>query len=231
MYLPCLDPLAPTIFPSPESALTSPQGLLAYGGDLAAQRLISAYQQGIFPWFSEDDPILWWSPDPRAVLPVEDFHLSRSMQRFLRHCPYQVTINTDFHAVISGCSLHHPEGTWITSEVISAWCRIAETGHAHSVEVWRGNKLVGGLYGMALGGVFCGESMFSLETNASKLALFVLCQHFSRYGGQLIDCQILNAHTESLGAREIPRRQFLEQLDDLKKKNIPAECWVKKRLF
>jgi len=231
LYLPCLDGLPPAQFPSPDSALTSPQGLLAYGGDLLPERLISAYQKGIFPWFSEEDPILWWSPDPRAVLPVESFHLSRSMQRFLRQCPYQVTLNHAFRAVVEGCASTHVEGTWITEDVITAWCALADIDQAHSLEVWNGDELVGGLYGMSLGGMFCGESMFSRQPNASKLALYQLCQHFSAYGGEMIDCQILNSHTQSLGAREIPRQQFLTQLADLQKRIIPPECWVKKRLF
>ncbi|WP_441007633.1 leucyl/phenylalanyl-tRNA--protein transferase [Tatumella ptyseos] len=231
IYLPCLDNQPTVQFPSPDSALASPQGLLAYGGDLRPERLICAYQQGIFPWFSEEDPILWWSPDPRAVLPTESFHLSRSMQRFLRHCPYQITLNHAFQAVIEGCASTHVEGTWITEEVITAWCELAAIGQAHSLEVWCEDKLVGGIYGMALGGIFCGESMFSRQPNASKLALYQLCQHFSAYGGKLIDCQILNPHTASLGARDIPRQQFMTLLADLQKQIIPSDCWVKQRLF
>jgi len=231
IYLPCLDGQPAAKFPSTDSALTSPQGLLAYGGDLRPERLLSAYKQGIFPWFSEQDPILWWSPDPRAVLPVESFHLSRSMERFLRRCPYHVTLNHNFRAVIEGCASTHVEGTWITEDVIVAWCDLAAIGQAHSLEVWCGHELVGGLYGMALGGMFCGESMFSRQPNASKLALLQLCRHFSVYGGEVIDCQILNPHTHSLGAREISRQQFLTQLADLQKRIIPPECWVKKRLF
>ncbi|SEQ59707.1 leucyl/phenylalanyl-tRNA--protein transferase [Rosenbergiella nectarea] len=231
IYLPCLEGQPNGQFPSPDCALASPQGLLAYGGDLLPGRLIAAYQQGIFPWFSEEDPILWWSPDPRAVLPIDAFHLSRSMQRFLRHCPYHVTLNHNFRAVIEGCASTHFDGTWITEEVITAWCNLAAMGHAHSLEVWCENELVGGIYGMALGGIFCGESMFSRQPNASKLALFQLCHHFSAYGGELIDCQILNPHTHSLGAREISRQQFLTQLADLQKRIIPSECWAKKRLF
>ena len=230
-FLPCLDHQPVSSFPSPETALCSPQGLLAYGGDLQAERLLSAYRKGIFPWFSAEDPILWWSPDPRAVLPIAEFHLSRSMQRFLRSCPYHVTLNHDFPGVIEGCASTHTDGTWITEQVISAWCELAARGQAHSVEVWQGTTLVGGLYGMALGGLFCGESMFNRRTNASKLALLTLCRHFAGFGGELIDCQILNPHTESLGARDLPRVEFLQQLVVLQNRGISPECWVKQRLF
>ena len=230
-FLPCLDHQPVSSFPSPETALCSPQGLLAYGGDLQAERLLSAYRKGIFPWFSAEDPILWWSPDPRAVLPIAEFHLSRSMQRFLRSCPYHVTLNHDFPGVIEGCASTHTDGTWITEQVISAWCELAARDQAHSVEVWQGTTLVGGLYGMALGGLFCGESMFNRRTNASKLALLTLCRHFAGFGGELIDCQILNPHTESLGARDLPRVEFLQQLVVLQNRGISPECWVKQRLF
>lgn len=230
-FLPCLDHQPISSFPSPETALCSPQGLLAYGGDLQAERLLCAYRKGIFPWFSAEDPILWWSPDPRAVLPIEEFHLSRSMQRFLRTCPYHVTLNNDFRGVIEGCASTHTDGTWITDQVISAWCELAARGQAHSVEVWQGTTLAGGLYGMELGGLFCGESMFSRRTNASKLALLTLCRHFAGFGGELIDCQILNPHTESLGARDLPRAEFLQQLVVLQNRVISPECWGKQRLF
>jgi len=231
IYLPCLDNQPASFFPSPDAALSSPQGLLAYGGDLSPHRLISAYQRGIFPWFSADDPILWWSPNPRAVLPIEDFHLSRSMQKFLRACPYQVTLNSDFPAVINGCAAAHRDGTWITQAVIDAWCQLAEIGYAQSIEVWLQGQLIGGLYGMSLGAIFCGESMFSLKNNGSKLALYQLCRYFKEHGGELVDCQILNPHTASLGAKEVPRVQFLEQLAQLQRHSLAAECWTPKRLF
>ncbi len=231
LRLPNLADFSAACFPSPETALHSPQGLLAFGGDLSVERLIAAYQQGIFPWFSQEDPILWWCPDPRAVLPVDQFHLSRSMQRFHRKSPYQVTINHDFSRVITLCAQTHTEGTWITAEVITAWERLAALGLAHSVEVWQAQQLVGGLYGMAIGATFCGESMFSLQPNASKTALMQLCQHFSQFNGKLIDCQILNPHTASLGARDIPRDAYLQQLAANQNRTIAEGCWVKQRIF
>ncbi|KZB79039.1 leucyl/phenylalanyl-tRNA--protein transferase, partial [Yersinia pestis] len=196
------------IFPSPELALREPNGLLALGGDLTAPRLLAAYQRGIFPWFNPGEMILWWSPDPRAVLFPEDLHISRSMRRFIRHCPYRFTLNHAFADVISACATERDEGTWIGRDVQQAYCQLHALGHAHSLEVWLENELVGGLYGVAVGAVFCGESMFSRADNASKSALMVFCHHFTQHGGELIDCQVLNAHTASLGAVEIPRNFF-----------------------
>lgn len=218
-------------FPPPEMALDQPNGLLAMGGDLSPPRLLSAYQQGIFPWFSPGDPILWWSPDPRAVLLPECFHLSRSMARFHRRSPFQVTLDRDFNNVVDGCASRGDEGTWITSEVKRAWQQLHVLGHAHSVEVWQEGQLVGGMYGLALGQIFCGESMFSRRENASKTALWVFSQHFRQHQGKLIDCQVLNPHTASLGAREIPRRTFLHQLETLAPRPVSADCWRPQTLF
>ncbi len=201
------------IFPSPELALREPNGLLALGGDLTAPRLLAAYQRGIFPWFNPGEMILWWSPDPRAVLFPEDLHISRSMRRFIRHCPYRFTLNHAFADVISACATERDEGTWIGRDVQQAYCQLHALGHAHSLEVWLENELVGGLYGVAVGAVFCGESMFSRADNASKSALMVFCHHFTQHGGELIDCQVLNAHTASLGAVEIPRNFFLSAVE------------------
>lgn len=219
-----------TAFPSPEKALRDPNGLLALGGDLYPARLLAAYQRGIFPWFSPGDPILWWSPDPRAVLPPEQFHLSRSMKRFHRHSPYQVTMNQAFDQVIAGCTADREDGTWITAEIITAYVRLHQLGHAHSIEVWQDNELVGGMYGVAQGALFCAESMFSRRINASKTALLVFCQHFIHYGGKLIDCQVLNEHTASLGVREISRRHYLNLLDSLRIEPINPDCWLKQNL-
>ena len=144
-------------FPPPDRALREPNGLLAMGGDLSPQRLLNAYHRGIFPWFSAGDPILWWSPDPRAILLPQHFHLSRSMKRFHQKSPYRVTLNQRFRQVIEGCASDRQEGTWITDEVKLAWQRLHELGHAHSIEVWQGDELVGGMYGLALGQIFCGE--------------------------------------------------------------------------
>lgn len=218
------------IFPSPELALREPNGLLALGGDLTAPRLLAAYQRGIFPWFNPGEMILWWSPDPRAVLFPEDLHISRSMRRFIRHCPYRFTLNHAFADVISACATERDEGTWIGRDVQQAYCQLHALGHAHSLEVWLENELVGGLYGVAVGAVFCGESMFSRADNASKSALMVFCHHFTQHGGELIDCQVLNAHTASLGAIEIPRNFFLQQLSQLQFSPLPAECWLPQSL-
>lgn len=218
-------------FPSPEGALREPNGLLALGGDLGPARLLMAYQRGIFPWFSPGDPILWWSPDPRAVLWPEQFHLSRSMQRFHRHSPYRVTLNYAFSQVIEGCAQDRHEGTWITNSILLAYHRLHELGHAHSIEVWQGGTLVGGMYGVAMGELFCGESMFSRAENASKTALYVFCEAFRHAGGKLIDCQVLNNHTASLGAVEIPRSDYLDQLDSLRLRPLSDKFWVPRQLF
>lgn len=217
-------------FPSPEGALREPNGLLALGGDLSPARLLMAYQRGIFPWYSPGDPILWWSPNPRAILYPAQFHLSRSMKRFHRTSPYTVTLNHAFERVLCGCASDRNEGTWITADIVEAYLRLHELGHAHSIEVWEGTALVGGMYGVAQGTLFCGESMFSRRVNASKTALLVFCQHFIRQGGKLIDCQVLNAHTASLGVIEIPRREYLQSLAKLRLQPLDAHCWVPQTL-
>lgn len=218
-------------FPPPERALREPNGLLAMGGDLSPARLLNAYHSGIFPWFSPGDPILWWSPDPRAVLLPEEFRLSRSMKRFHRRSPYQVTLNQRFAEVVDGCASDREEGTWITPEVKRAWLKLHQLGHAHSVEVWRDGELAGGMYGMALGQLFCGESMFSRSENASKTAVLVFSEWFRQQGGKLIDCQVLNPHTASLGAREITREGYLQQVKLLSSLPLLADCWHQQRLF
>lgn len=214
------------VFPSPEGALRDPNGLLAIGGDLTAPRLLAAYERGIFPWFSPGEAILWWSPDPRAVLFPAERHISRSLKRFLRNNPFHITLNHDFAAVIAACADRPEEGTWIGPEVQRAYLHLHRLGFAHSIEVWQDDKLVGGMYGVAQGALFCGESMFSRTPNASKCALMAFCRHFAPYGGELIDCQVLNAHTATLGAKEIPRRQFLQQLSQLQRKPLAPECWA-----
>ncbi|WP_067702799.1 MULTISPECIES: leucyl/phenylalanyl-tRNA--protein transferase [unclassified Erwinia] len=218
-------------FPPPEMALREPNGLLAMGGDLSPPRLLNAYHRGIFPWFSPGDPILWWSPDPRAVLYPGRFHLSRSMKRFHLRSPYRVTLNQRFAEVIEGCATDREEGTWITPEVKRAWQRLFEMGHAQSVEVWLDGELVGGMYGLALGQIFCGESMFSLRENASKTALLVFSHYFAQQGGQLIDCQVLNPHTASLGAEEIPRADYLQIVHALSDRSLAEGCWQQQTLF
>lgn len=213
-------------FPEPETALQEPNGLLALGGDLTQQRLLSAYYQGIFPWFDPGEMILWWSPDPRAVLFPPERHLSRSLRRFMREEPYRFTLNRAFADVVHACAQQRAEGTWIGQLVKRGYQDLHDSGHAHSVEVWSGDELIGGMYGVSVGGLFCGESMFSRQINASKCAVMIFCQHFTRYGGELIDCQVLNPHTASLGAREIPRRQFLQLLSRLSNHQLPPECWL-----
>lgn len=217
-------------FPEPEKALKDPDGLLAAGGDLSPSRLLSAYQQGIFPWFNEGEPILWWSPDPRAVL--LKCHVSRSMKRFMRpeRCPYRFTLNGAFSEVITACATERSGSTWISAGIVKAYCQLHESGQAHSVEVWLKDKLVGGLYGIALGAVFCGESMFSRADNASKSALIIFWDYFTRQGGKWMDCQVLNAHTASLGAEEIPREIFLSLLNETQRISLPGNTWLSQPL-
>ncbi|PWC17320.1 leucyl/phenylalanyl-tRNA--protein transferase [Brenneria corticis] len=217
-------------FPDPINALDEPNGLLAIGGDLAVERLGAAYRHGIFPWYSPGEPILWWSPNPRAVLFPGEFHLSRSMRKFLRKHEFQVTINHAFDEVIAACADERGGGTWISTEIILAYGELHQSGQAHSVEVWQNGTLVGGLYGVAQGGVFCGESMFSRTDNASKYALLTFQQHFIRHGGYLIDCQVLNAHTASLGVCEIPRDRFLQLLFQLRDNPAADGCWRRQTL-
>ncbi len=213
-------------FPPVDYALEDPNGLLALGGDLSPERLLNAYHNGIFPWFSPDDPILWWSPDPRAILIPEQLHVSRSMTKFINKTSLSVTINTAFHQVIEACADERDEGTWIDPSIQRSYIQLYLQGVAHSVEVWDQQELVGGLYGVEQGSLFCGESMFSRQTNASKLALYVFCQHFIHHGGKLIDCQILNPHTESLGATEIPRSDYLQFLYKLRQQLLSPACWA-----
>jgi leucyl/phenylalanyl-tRNA--protein transferase len=200
------------VFPPVDLALTEPNGLLAAGGDLSPERILAGYRQGIFPWYSAGEPILWWSPDPRMVLFPAELKISRSLTKVLRNKPYEVTLDTVFAKVIAACAgtpRDGQNGTWITAEIQAAYCKLHELGYAHSVEVWMDDKLVGGLYGMALGHAFYGESMFSWRTDASKIALAHLCKHLLRRGFGIIDCQMETKHLASLGARPIPRSEFV----------------------
>jgi leucyl/phenylalanyl-tRNA---protein transferase len=201
---------APEWFPPLEQALEEPSGLLAAGGDLSPERLLAAYRRGIFPWYSPGQPVLWWSPDPRAVLFPEEFHCTRSLAKTLRNGGFTAAIDRDFTAVIDGCAAPRAAspGTWITSEMRAAYLKLHRLGYAHSVETWRGAALVGGLYGVRLGGVFFGESMFSRERDASKVALAHLVAVCQRNSLAVIDCQLPSRHLSSLGARTIPRSQF-----------------------
>ncbi len=203
--------------PFPEVSNASEEGLLAIGGDLSTHRLIDAYSKGIFPWFSQGDPILWWSPNPRFVLFPEKLKVSKSMKQVLQKNAYQITINKDFKAVIKACSLIKRDGqpgTWITNDMIDAYVQLYELGYAKSVEVWKKNILVAGLYGVDLNnGIFCGESMFTKESNASKVGFITFIKN-SKY--KLIDCQVYTQHLESLGAENISREEFLKFLNNKK---------------
>jgi leucyl/phenylalanyl-tRNA--protein transferase len=201
---------APEWFPPPEQALDEPAGLLAAGGDLSPARLLAAYRRGIFPWYSPGQPVLWWSPDPRAVLFPEEFRLSRSLAKTVRNGGFTVVADLDFAAVIDGCLAPRPHslGTWITSEMRDAYLELHYRGFAHSIEARLGGELVGGLYGVRLGGIFFGESMFSRARDASKVALAHLVTVCRRNSIAAIDCQLASRHLESLGARSIPRTQF-----------------------
>jgi leucyl/phenylalanyl-tRNA---protein transferase len=204
----------PAVFPPVSEALREPAGLLAAGGDLSPQRLEAAYARGIFPWYSEGEPVLWWSPDPREVLFPAEFHRSRSLARSRRRSGFRVSENSAFAAVVAACAeaRHAGGGTWITDEMRTAYIGLHRAGLAHSVETWVGEELVGGLYGVRSGRVFSGESMFSRRDDASKVALAWLVERCPERGIELIDCQMPSAHLRSLGSRPIPRAQFLEFL-------------------
>ena len=213
-------------FPSPFDALDEPNGLLAFGGDLSPMRILNAYSHGIFPWYGPGEPILWWSPAPRAVFNPKTFKPSKSLKKFQRKHNYRVSINQATDRVIGYCSsLRSEEETWLNSDMQTAYRELASLGFCHSVEVWQGDELVGGLYGLQRGQVFCGESMFSLKTNASKIALWYFCHHFAQSGGELIDCQVMNPHLESLGAMEVEREEFLSSLQLLKDKSVDDVCF------
>lgn len=210
-----LDDAEETEFPSPHLALTRPNGLIAIGGSLSERRLLAAYRRGIFPWFEEDQPALWWSPDPRGVLYPESLHVSRSLRRRLRKSDFGVTLDTAFEDVITACAAPRGRetGTWITKDMHDAYCQLHERGVAHSVEVWHRMRLVGGVYGVSLGRAFFGESMFSRVTDASKVALVMLTRQLQSWGFHFIDCQILSPHLATLGAVDRPRAVFLDELD------------------
>lgn len=200
----------PESFPPLERALDEPAGLLAAGGDLSVPRLLAAYRRGIFPWYSPGQPVLWWSPDPRAVLFPEEFRCSRSLAKRLRNGGFEFAIDRDFRGVIEGCAAPraHSAGTWITPEMLAAYVELHRRGYAHSVETYRESRLVGGLYGVRLGSVFFGESMFSRESDASKAALAKLVEICLAQGIVVIDCQMASSHLERLGSRVIPRSRF-----------------------
>lgn len=220
----CPPGLAP--FPPLESA--TEDGLLAVGGDLSAERLRCAYSLGIFPWFEPGQPILWWSPDPRCVLYPEKFRTSRSLHKRIRQEVFQLSFDRDFEAVIEACAEPRAgqRGTWITTEMKQAYTRLYRQGCAHSVEVWREGALVGGLYGVALGRIFYGESMFSRASDASKVALRALCRRLQAHNFELIDCQVESAHLLSLGAELIPRTRFVNEMQRALEYDEPLLHWT-----
>ena len=203
------------VFPSPH--LATNEGLLAVGGDLTPGRLILAYSTGIFPWYSEGEPILWWSPDPRLVLYPDKLRISKSLTKTINKGTFRVTFDHAFERVIKECArvrLENRQGTWIVDDMVKAYCRLHDIGFAHSVEAWQGDRLAGGLYGVSLGKSFFGESMFTRVSNASKVALVALVKSLHRLKFAMIDCQITTGHLTRFGAREIPREQYLEELND-----------------
>lgn len=227
MRIPWLDESDP--LPPVERALRHPNGLLAAGGGLSVSRLLEAYSHGCFPWFSEGEPVLWWSPDPRMVLLPPDLHVSRSLARRIRRGGFEIRADTAFREVITACAMPRDDdevGTWITAEMIDAYVHLHRAGHAHSVETWMDGKLAGGLYGVAVGRVFFGESMFARITDASKLAFTALVRQLRQWGFGVIDCQMKTSHLASFGAREIPRPEFLQQVRSLIDLPGPATPWT-----
>jgi leucyl/phenylalanyl-tRNA--protein transferase len=199
-------------FPDVEEATV--EGLVAVGGDLSPQRLILSYRQGIFPWYSKDQPVLWWSPDPRGIIPLNKLHIGATLQKILKRKTYEIKFNTAFENVMRSCAVTHSDGEsgWITEEMILAYKKLHDLGFAHSVEYWKNGKLAGGLYGIAIGGLFAGESMFYKEPNASKLALIALVERMKVRGFTLLDCQMVTEATKRFGAIEISRKEYLRHL-------------------
>ena len=225
-------------FPTLETALDEPNGLLAAGANLSPSRLINAYSSGIFPWYSDEEPILWWSPNPRTVFDIAQFKPSRSLCRFVKQMDLTVTLNQAFEQVIEGCAQprnDHPinggsNGTWITNEIKQAYCELHTLGKAHSVEVWQDSKLVGGIYGVSLGRLFCGESMFSRVTNGSKIALASLIAYLKPHGFPLLDSQVENPHLMSLGAINISRNSYMKTVKQVIHDSVDDNLWKIKEL-
>lgn len=221
---------APEAFPDVEKAFDVPDGLLAAGGDLSTERLLYAYSHGIFPWFNEGQPILWWSPNPRCVIKPAELHISRRLKRSLRNSGFEIRFNSAFDEVVAKCAEDRPgqDGTWITPEMSAAYSLLNTKGWAHSAEVWSDGKLAGGLYGLAIDRVFFGESMVSRETNASKAAMVALCCLLARRGFALLDCQVESPHLMSMGAILIPRQQFSTVLREYCLEYLPFGDWPAK---
>jgi len=219
------DPQQP--FPNPETALTEPNGLLAVGGCLSVQRLLNAYRHGIFPWYNDNEPILWWSPDPRLVIVPGQEKISRSLKKTRRKGIYRVTFDQCFAEVMAACAAPRKDTdeTWITEEILEAYKRLHQHHIAHSVEVWNGDALAGGLYGVAIGQVFFGESMFHRQTDASKIAFVTLMTYLRQWGYQLVDCQVRSEHLVSLGAKEIARAQFNALLQRYCSDKVSEQAW------
>lgn len=219
-------------FPPPEYALSDPNGLLAIGGDLSSKRLISAYRLGIFPWYSEGEPIMWWSPTPRAVIPTSQIRINKTLRKFLNKSSYTVSVNRAFDQVIGQCANapFRREETWIVDEMKSAYCQLHQKGYAHSIEVWQNDQLVGGLYGVAINGFFSGESMFYQAPNASKVALIALAQMLEQNGIEIIDCQIINPFLATMGAIEISRSSFDQERAKALSIKLPDFIWQARQL-
>lgn len=217
-------------FPSPHDALVSPNGLLAFGGDLSVERLLAAYRLGIFPWYSSGEPILWWSPDPRMVFATAAPHIPRRLRRWLSTCSWQLRIDTAFTAVMRACAASRSDGhgTWITDAMCDAYSNLHQQGHAHSVEVWSDDELIGGIYGVAVGRMFFGESMFSGRDHASKVALLALCQLLDQNDFPWLDAQIPSSHLSSLGGEEVPRSEFLARIAPLVERQGMIGSWREK---
>ncbi|MEO6154781.1 MAG: leucyl/phenylalanyl-tRNA--protein transferase [Thermomonas sp.] len=231
LRLPQLSPDPNAAFPSPETALAEPDGLLAFGGDLSPERLLNAYRSGIFPWYSEGEPILWWSPSPRAVFRTDAIHLPKRLRRSLRGSNWIVRMDTAFEEVIAACATAAragQAGTWIIPEMQTAYIALHRLGHAHSVEVFEGTRLVGGLYGLSVGRMFCGESMYSVESGASTVALGALATHLGACGWPLIDAQVPNDHTRRLGVETWSRSAYLDALEHLRDSGDAAGNWAAK---
>ncbi len=214
-------------FPAIQTAQEEPNGLLAAGGDLSVERLLFAYRLGIFPWYEEGQPILWWSPSPRCVLVPSDLHISRSLRKTINKGVFNVTADACFEDVMRECAAprNYTDNTWITDDMLAAYTQLHDQGHAHSVEVWQDDQLVGGLYGVAVGGVFFGESMFAKANDASKVAMVFLVRYLQKNNYQLIDCQVKSDHIMSLGACEIDRREFQRQLEEFTQGHQEPTKW------
>jgi leucyl/phenylalanyl-tRNA--protein transferase len=219
-------------FPPLGNALTEPNGLLAFGGDLSVDRLCNAYRNGIFPWYSDADPIMWWSPNPRAIINTSSIRINKTLRKFLKQTTFQVTINQAFEEIIEFCAdaPFRQDDTWIVDDMMSAYIRLHNDGHAHSIEVWDNEALVGGLYGVAINGYFSGESMFYRASNASKVALVYLAKHLESVGITLIDCQLTNPFLEDMGCYEVSRAEFINLQHQHLSIELPADFWQTKGL-